>query len=271
MMGDIMRLLSSRHHPLVATCRTLARSRAGEDNRILLDGTHLVTDAVAAGLHLETVAFTARAASTPEAARLIEHLSTTSADLVQVSESMMAAMSPVSSPSGVVAIASRPASSLGLVFGTAPALVVVAVDVQEPGNVGAVVRAAEAGGATGAVFCGESADPFGWKALRGSMGSMLRLPVTAGVPVERALAAARTAGLRVVATIPRGGDRPDSLDLRDPTVLLFGGEGSGLSDEVLTAADARVSIPMHAPVESLNVAVSAALLVYEAARQRQSI
>jgi TrmH family RNA methyltransferase len=270
-MGDIMRSLSSRHHPLVATCRSLARPHAGQNHRILLDGTHLVTDAAAAGLSLETVAFTARAASTPEAARLIERLATTPVELVQVSESMMAAMSPVSSPSGVVAIAGRPASSLDHVLHAAPALVVGAVDVQEPGNVGAVVRAAEAGGATGAVFCGASADPFGWKALRGSMGSALRLPVAADVPLEHALAAARTAGIRVVATIPRGGDRPDALDLCKPTLLLFGGEGSGLSDEVLAAADARASIPMRAPVESLNIAVSAALLVYEASRQRRSI
>ena len=184
---------------------------------------------------------------------------------------MMAAMSPVSTPSGVVAIASRPASSLDHVLAAAPALVVAAVDMQEPGNVGAVVRASEAGGATGAVFCGASADPFGWKALRGSMGSALRLPVASDLSLEHALAGARTAGLRVVATVPRGGERPDALDLREPTLLLFGGEGSGLSADDVAAADARVSIPMCAPVESLNVAVSAALLVYEAARQRRAI
>jgi TrmH family RNA methyltransferase len=271
MMGDAMRSLSSRHHPLVATCRALARGRSGGDSRILLDGAHLLADAVAAGLAIDTVAFTARARSTPEAAELIERVSATPADLVEVSESMMAAMSPVSSPWGLVALAARPAHSVDQVLAASPALVVVAVDIQEPGNVGAVVRASEAGGATGAVFCGASADPFGWKALRGSMGSSLRLPLAAGMPPGDVLAAARAAGLRVVATVPRGGDNPDSLDLRRPTLLLLGGEGAGLPDDLLHEADARVSIPMRAPVESLNVAVSAALLVYEAARQRRSI
>jgi len=145
------------------------------------------------------------------------------------------------------------------------------VDVQEPGNVGAMVRAAEAFGATGVVCCGASADAFGWKALRGSMGSALRLPVVSGVSTADALAAMRGLGVRVVATVPAGGARPESLDLRRPTALLFGGEGPGLPDDAVTAADARVSIPMRAPVESLNVAVAVALMTCEAARQRGSL
>ena len=87
---------------------------------------------------------------------------------------------------------------------TAP-LVVVAVDVQDPGNVGAIVRVAEAGGATGVIAAGASADPFGWKALRGSMGSALRLPVVRATDTADALADARRHGCRIVATVPRGG------------------------------------------------------------------
>ena len=270
MMGDAMRSLSSRHHPLVATCRALARSRAGDDARLLLDGAHLVADAIAAGLLLDTVAVTARALSVPEVAGLLERLSRTSSELVEVSEPMMSAMSPVSSPSGVVAIARRPETSLSRALAASPALVVAALDVQEPGNVGAVVRAAEAGGATGAVFCGASADPFGWKALRGSMGSALRLPLAGGAAMEQVLAQARERGIRVLATVPRGGSAPDAIDLRQATMLLLGAEGAGLPEQAIRDADARVSIPMREPVESLNVAVAAALLVYAAARQRRA-
>lgn len=266
-----MRSLSNRHHPLVATCRALVRGRSDGGDRMLLDGLHLVEDAVGAGITLKTVAFTARVLSTAEGAHLAETLSGASLEVVEVSGSMMAAMSPVPSPSGVVAIATRPASSISKTLAVAPQLVLLAVDVQDPGNVGAIVRASEAGGATGVAFCGASADPFGWKALRGSMGSALRLPTVAGVSLDCALAAARERHLRVVATLPRGGARPETIDLRQPTALLFGGEGPGLPDAVLDSADARVSIPMQAPVESLNIAVAAALLVYEAASQRGSI
>jgi RNA methyltransferase, TrmH family len=270
-MAEHMKSLSSRQHPLVSVCRAVARGRVEGGSRMLLDGVHLVTDALAAGIELETTAFTARLLATEEGRRLAGVLEAAPHDVVEVSEPMMAAMSPVSSPSGVVAIAVRPDSSLRRALARAPQLVVVAVDVQEPGNVGAIVRAAEACGATGVVFCGASADPFGWKALRGSMGSTLRLPVAAGLPLDDTLAAARGRGVRVVATLPKGGQRPHELDLSSPTALVFGGEGPGLSGAVLAAADARVSIPMQAPVESLNVAVAAALLVYEAARQRGAI
>jgi RNA methyltransferase, TrmH family len=269
-----MKQLSSRHHPLVAACKALARGRAAGDEgrgRLLLDGVHLVEDALGAGLRVETVAITGRALSTPEGRQLADRSAAAGADVVQVSETVMAAMSPVASPSGVVAIAGRPDWTLDQVFDRFPQLVVVAVDVQEPGNVGAIVRAAEACGATGAAFCGSSADPFGWKALRGSMGSALRLPVASSSSIDEAVAAARRHGVRVAATQPRSGQDPRKVDLRQPLAFLLGGEGPGLPRAVVEAADLCVSLPMRGPVESLNVAVAAALLVYEADHQRRPI
>lgn len=264
-----MKRLSSRHHPLVSLCRELARSRR-DDHRLLLDGFHLVVDARRAGLQLATLAMTPRVLASEEGSRLASVAAHDATDLVEVSDQMMAAMSPVNTPSGVVAIADRPVSSLDRIVARAPALVVVAFDVQEPGNVGAIVRSAEAGGATGVVFCGTSADPFGWKALRGSMGSALRVPLLTGVDPAEVMPAIRAAGARVVATVPRGGTPLNQADLGNGVAFLLGGEGAGLSPSLIADADLRVTIPMAAPVESLNVAVAAALLVYEASRQRDS-
>jgi RNA methyltransferase, TrmH family len=147
-------------------------------------------------------------------------------------------------------------------------LVLLVSDVQDPGNIGAVVRVAEAGGATGVLAAGISADPFGWKALRGSMGSTLRLPVARVDDAADAAARARAHGCRVIATSPRGGTPLYDVDLRLPCAVLIGGEGGGLSDALIDAADERVTIPMQTPVESLNAAVTAAVIVYEAQRQR---
>lgn len=263
-----MKRITSRQHPLVAACRALARGRGADEAQILLDGLHLVQEALRAGVTIETAAIDSTLMERPETSRLVSDLQHTGVDVVEVSQAVLASLSPVASPSGIVAIARRPALSLGAVFRRSPHLVVLAVDVQDPGNAGAIARAAEAGGATGLVLCGASADPFGWKALRGSMGSLLRLPTVGRVSWSDAASAAREAGAAVIATQPRGGALPQDIDLRRSVAFLLGGEGPGLPAEAVLAADAHVSIPMQPPVESLNVAVAAALLVYEAARQR---
>jgi TrmH family RNA methyltransferase len=145
---------------------------------------------------------------------------------------------------------------------------VIAIDVQDPGNLGSIVRVAEAGGADGLVAAGACADPFGWKALRGSMGSALRLPTAVQLDPARAVADAQRHGCRVVATVPRDGRSVFDVDYRGPVAILVGGEGAGLPRSIIEAADERVTIPMAAPVESLNAAVAAALIVYEVRRQR---
>jgi RNA methyltransferase, TrmH family len=176
----------------------------------------------------------------------------------------------VRTPSGIVALAERPRGTFEALFQEAPSLVLIAVDVQDPGNVGAVVRACEAACATGVIFCGACADPFGWKALRGSMGSAFRLPVAERTDAIEAIGLVRARRLRTIAAVPGGGEPLFEVEAKGPVAFVLGGEGSGLHPDVVAAADARVSIPMRRPVESLNVAVAAALLVYEAFRQRSS-
>jgi TrmH family RNA methyltransferase len=152
------------------------------------------------------------------------------------------------------------------------ALLLVAVDVQDPGNLGSLLRAAEAGGIGGVLVCGTpaggSANPFSWKALRGSMGSALRLPVSAGLDALAALDSLHRNGVRTVAAVPRDGQDPDAVDWTGSVAVVLGGEGAGLSDDVVAQCRERVTIPMAPRVESLNVAVAGAILVYAARRQR---
>ena len=198
-----MRHLASRHHPLVAACRAIARGK-DEGARLLLDGPHLLDEALKSGIVVETAVVGDGLADTGEGARVLDALARAGIETLTAARAVIEAMSPVSTPSGIVAIAARPATSLSRALGGHPQLVLVGVDVQDPGNVGAIVRAAEAGGATGAIFCGASADPLGWKALRGSMGSAFRLPLAQAPSLGEAVAAARAAGLRIVATVAAG-------------------------------------------------------------------
>ena len=145
----------------------------------------------------------------------------------------------------------------------------IAAGIQNPGNLGALLRTAEAAGATGAYLTDGAADPFSWKALRGSMGSAFRLPHRRRLSTADALARLQARGVSVVAADPGGAQRYDEADLRRPVAILLGPEGAGLSPAARARASAALAIPMARGVESLNVGVAAGVLFFEAARQRR--
>jgi TrmH family RNA methyltransferase len=264
-----MKTISSRQHPFVRACRLLAASPDPTGTRVLLDGLHLLRDARAAGCEFEAVAVTDdELARGSDVAALVRDWEAEGAQVFVVTDAVLAAASPVRSPSGLVAIVKPRRTDFAAALQRRDALVVVGVNVQDPGNLGAILRAGEAGGATAALVAGTSAHPWGWKTMRGSMGSALRLPMAMMPSVPDALALLRGAGLRTIVAVPRGGREPDAIDWTGGVALLVGGEGSGLDEAVVAAADERVSVPMAMPVESLNVAVATALLVYAARRQR---
>lgn len=256
--------ITSRRNPLVARFRRAARRDAAAGSTVLLEGPRLVEDALAAGVRVDVAAVPT--APSPRVSALARRLEP-SARVVRVTSAVMDALSPASTPSGLVALAAfRPAPVEEALRAPRP-LVVGLSGIQDPGNTGAVVRAVEAGGASGVVTVG-GADPLGWKALRGAMGSTFRLPVACADDPASVARVASTHGLRVIAAAPRGGAPAAEIDLRGPCLVWLGTEGAGLDRGAAATADETVSIPMRAPVESLNIAVAAALIVYEAARQR---
>jgi len=261
-----MKHIASRQNPLIAKIRAAAR---GSADGMFLDGPHLVAEA-AAHATLRHVLVTADALDRDETKTLIARLVRQGVEVVSVSAPVMAAVTSVQSSSAIVALADRMPARDDAVYGESPSipLVAIACDVQDPGNVGAIIRVAEAAGATGVVAAGHSADPFGPKALRGSMGSALRLPVSTGQAGD-AIRAARARGCIVHAAVAHDGRSIFDLDLTRPTAVLLGSEGAGLRPALTDLADERFTIPMHPPVDSLNVAVAAALVLYEARRQRQ--
>jgi len=260
-----MRRISSRQNPIVARFRDLARGHRS-DGSILLDGEHLVEEALRSGVALDVVAVVEAAIERSET--LVERIENSGATVFRVPQSVLTAMSPVREPSGIVAIARSKPATLDAVLETAPQLVLLLAGIQDAGNVGAILRAAEGCGATGIVAIDGTADPFGWKALRGAMGSTFRLPIAVKQPIAAVLDALAQRRISLVATIPRQGRAPADTDLTKPFALVLGAEGGGVPAPILDAADLAVTIPMRAPVESLNVAITAALILYEASQQR---
>jgi TrmH family RNA methyltransferase len=262
--------ITSRQHLAVQRFRRLA-ARRRDDPGLLLDGEHLLFEALAAGVTIDLVLTDGR---TPDLARRAR---AGGAAVYLATPSVLEAASPVRAPTGTVAIASWEPVALRSLFSSgtpqappqhSPALVIGLVDVQDPGNTGSVIRSADALGATGVAVLGRTADPAGWRALRGAMGSTFHLPIARGSTAQ-ALQEARSAGVVVAATVAADGVPVETADLRRPTLVLLGNEGAGLAGDVMATADVRLMVPMRPGVDSLNVAVSAALILYEARRQRR--
>lgn len=261
-----MERITSRQNPIVSRFREAAR---GPGASLLLEGASLLKTALDAEVIVEIAAVqTDGPAPGGDVEPLARRLEASGARVVAVNAAVMEALSPVKSPSGIVALAQRPEISPQRIVAPAPALVLVLVEVQDPGNVGAIIRSADAAGATGVIATAGCADAFGWKALRGSMGSALRLPVWTGVAWSEVLPFLRAHGLYVVATQSTASRAFFDQPWQRPTALLLGSEGSGLPAAIVADADATISIPMREGVDSLNVAVTAALITYEARRQR---
>jgi TrmH family RNA methyltransferase len=148
-----------------------------------------------------------------------------------------------------------------------PVLIVVLSGIQDPGNLGTILRSAEAFGATGILCLTGTVSRWNSKAMRASAGSVFRLPVLASSE-SKAIQHLREAGIRTVAAMAREAEPLNEFDLTGPIALFIGSEGSGLSSEIAAQCDARITIPCPGPVESLNAAVAASVLLYEASRQR---
>lgn len=247
-------ILSSPHNPLLKEVRkALSLGALTHQGWCVAEGPHLVDEAERSGCAIARL-FGTREALAPYKDRL---------HCVELPDKLLASVSATETPQGLVALVAPPVSTPEVVF-AAPALVLALDGVQDPGNAGALVRAAEAFGATGVLFLKGTVSPWNPKTLRASAGSLFRVPILSGWSPAQAVEACRAVDLALWAAMPEKGS--SECDLRQPCALFIGSEGSGVSDTVRRSAR-----PLRIPtrdVESLNAAVAGAILLYEAARQR---
>jgi TrmH family RNA methyltransferase len=262
--------ISRRQDPVVTRFREVTKHH-GEGDEVVLDGVHLLLDALRAGITVDVVVASTDLLDDPstEVQELWQLARHAQVPVHEATTAVIEAASPVRTPSGVVAIARWSLSPLTALWTPAPALVLGLVDVQDPGNAGAVIRSADGLGATGVVMIGATADPASAKTMRGAMGSSFRVPV-ARASLGETTRAARAAGLQVVATTAPASSSTElhAADLTGPLLVLLGNEGAGLPEHILRTADFRLSIDMRPGINSFNVAVTSALVLYEARLQR---
>lgn len=264
--------ISRRQDPIVTRFREAAKHH-GHSDEVVLDGVHLLMDALRAGIAIDIVVATADLLDDPsaEVQDLWQLVRGAGVPIHEATSGVIEAASPVRTPSGVVAIARWILSPLARLWIPEPALVLGLVDVQDPGNAGAVIRSADGLGATGVVMIGATADPASPKTMRGAMGSSFRVPV-ARASIGETMRAARAAGLKVVATSAPAAESTElhAVDLTGPLLVLLGNEGAGLPAQALRTADVQLSIAMRPGIDSFNVAVTSALILYEARLQRSA-
>lgn len=191
-----------------------------------------------------------------------------SADVLWISEKLMDAISESKTPQPVMAVVKMPDHPEEALFAQSSGLLVVAHQLQDPGNLGTIIRTAEAAGAAGIALTPNTVDPYGAKAVRASMGSILRLPVVRISDTIAFIKTCKEKKYQTAATVLTGEKLLFDVDLRKPTAVILGQEGAGLPQEIMAEVDLRVRIPMAEPIDSLNVATSAAVVLYEALRQR---
>lgn len=241
-------------------------------NEIFVEGVRLCEQAANANLKITDVLHTEQIENDGRAASLLSELGRSFSDAAVVTENVLASLSDTKTPQGIVVLATRPSSAendFDRSLGDVP-LIVILNRLNNPSNAGAILRAAEAAGASGVVATTGTADLFAPKALRGAMGSSFRLPIWTGQSLQTALVWCRHRGIRILCCDAHAKRTYTDFDWTAPCALIVGPEAEGLTAYELALSDAALRIPMREPVESLNVAVATAVVLYEAARQRKT-
>ena len=264
-----METITSRDNSLLKLARSVREGKTTE--LIFVEGLRLCEEALHSGLTLEALVVSEELAGKEKSATIIADLAEASTRTALVSEKLLETISYTKTPQGIIVLASRPETS-EQPFATRQnnSLIVVMHRINNPVNVGAILRTAEAAGASGAIATQKTSDPFSPKALRGAMGSAFRLPIWFGPTYDEAIAWLTQHDVQTICADVHGATTYDNVDWKKTSALIVGPESSGLSPEEIAAANISVRIPMHGPAESLNVAVATGVLLYEAARQRQN-
>jgi TrmH family RNA methyltransferase len=241
------------------------RSARRKEGLFVVEGPHLVEEAIRSGAKIKFVVST-------HPQREIEEI-----EVIKVSREQFAELSEVRSPQGILAVVKMPECKLGDLLGRAgikPAptfgcpLIVYCLGVQDPGNLGTIIRSADAFGASGVILSKGTVDLYNPKVVRSTMGSLFHLPIVITEDDQATINYLKENKVKLLATEMKTKQAVNSVDLKGPVTVLVGNEGAGLSEEILKQADETVSIPMAGQAESLNVGMATTVVLYEALRQR---
>jgi RNA methyltransferase, TrmH family len=269
-----LRRIEGRHNPLVKQLRqAFSHSELTDAGDCAIEGMRILEEAIRSGLRFSSVFF--RESAQDRANRLLPQIGA-QVETLLLPDKLFDSLVPSESPQGVAALVRFKQFSLEDVterLQVGP--VVVLAGLQDPGNLGTILRSAEAFGSAGVILGEGTVSPFNSKVVRASAGSVFRLPIVYGhgasatAKLEEVCEKLRTQGARLIATSSHKGTPLDQADLKSPAAIFFGNEGSGLPRDLMSKMDESIAIPHATQVESLNAGVAASIVLYEAARQRR--
>ncbi len=260
--------ITSRDNSLLRRARDV-RDGKNED-LIFIEGFRLCEEALQSDLEIDLLVYSDQLARKTRAVKLISALEGKAKKTAIVSEKLLDSIASTKTPQGIVMLAKRPACSMKAFAArqTEPPLLVIMHGTNNPVNTGAILRTAEAAGVTGVITTPGTANPVSAKSLRGSMGSAFRLPIWSGVEFHKAVAWCRDRNIQTVCADAHACPSYTEIDWRKGSALILGPESAGLTAEEIDIASVGVRIPMKGATESLNVAVAAGIILFEASRQR---
>ncbi|HWI29943.1 MAG TPA: RNA methyltransferase [Microbacterium sp.] len=261
-------MLENPRSPRVrAVAKLTKRSARHETGLFLLEGPQAVREALAY-VPDSIVELFATPTGLERHPDLREAARDTDIEVVFTTEPVLEAMADTVTPQGVIAVARQTPTSVKDIFAGSPKLIAICEEVRDPGNLGTIIRAADAAGADGVVLTGRTVDLYNPKVVRATTGSLFHLPVSVGGELATIVERAHSAGLRIIAADVKGDDllaaRAAGV-LAEPTAWLFGNEARGLDDESLALADSALRLPIFGRAESLNLATAASVCLYETA------
>lgn len=262
-------LISSTSNPIIKRVRSLGeRKNRKREGAFIVEGMQPVWRAVESGWQVETLLIAPALLTSNAALDMANDLRSRGSRVLTLERSLFERLSEREGPAGVMAIVRSQTTSLASARVGTDDLWVILHRVHNPGNLGTIIRTADAAGCSGIVLTGDCTDPFAPVAVKASMGSLFALPLVVEPDVDRVLAWAQRAGIDLVATSGTASEAHWNANWERPVGILLGNEGDGLPAELIERADRTVRIPMTGTAESLNLGVAAALMIYEAQRNR---
>lgn len=242
------------------------KERSSKD-LFIVEGMHLVEEALKVG-SIDRVIFCPALMRDAEGRMLLNDLVRADVPLDETSVTLLKGLSSVESPQGIIASVKARDTDMSSLFDSTLPLIVVACGIQDPGNLGTLIRTADAAGCSGVIVTNGTVDPFNEKVVRSTAGSIFHLNIVKYDDIIELVHSLKRRGIAVIATDAKSEKKYFDIDLKRPTAVIVGNEGQGLSEDIEKLCSESVSIPIIGKAESLNAAIAAALVLYEAVRQR---